>query len=46
MTEGRQDYNVTLGILTLAGIAFALQQTMGSRRCPRSSTTCTRRRRG
>jgi EmrB/QacA subfamily drug resistance transporter len=25
---GRQHYNVTLGILTLAGIAFALQQTM------------------
>jgi EmrB/QacA subfamily drug resistance transporter len=24
----RQDYNVTLGILTLAGIAYALQQTM------------------
>ncbi len=28
MVEGRQHYNVTLGILTLAGIAFALQQTM------------------
>ena len=28
MAEGRQHYNVTLGILTLAGIAFALQQTM------------------
>jgi EmrB/QacA subfamily drug resistance transporter len=26
--EARQDYNVTLGILSLAGIAFALQQTM------------------
>jgi EmrB/QacA subfamily drug resistance transporter len=26
--EGRQHYNVTLAILTLAGIAFALQQTM------------------
>jgi EmrB/QacA subfamily drug resistance transporter len=25
---GRQHYNVTLGILTLAGIAYALQQTM------------------
>jgi EmrB/QacA subfamily drug resistance transporter len=25
---GRQHYNVTLGILSLAGIAFALQQTM------------------
>jgi predicted MFS family arabinose efflux permease len=24
----RQDYNVTLAILTLAGIAYALQQTM------------------
>ena len=28
MAEGRQHYNVTLGILTLAGAAFALQQTM------------------
>ena len=28
MTGGRQHYNVTLGILTLAGAAFALQQTM------------------
>jgi EmrB/QacA subfamily drug resistance transporter len=28
VAEGRQHYNVTLGILTLAGIAFALQQTM------------------
>ena len=28
MAEGRQHYNVTLAILTLAGIAFALQQTM------------------
>jgi EmrB/QacA subfamily drug resistance transporter len=26
--EARQHYNVTLGILSLAGIAFALQQTM------------------
>jgi EmrB/QacA subfamily drug resistance transporter len=26
--EGRQHYNVTLGILSLAGVAFALQQTM------------------
>ena len=28
MQAGRQHYNVTLGILTLAGIAYALQQTM------------------
>jgi EmrB/QacA subfamily drug resistance transporter len=28
VAEGRQHYNVTLAILTLAGIAFALQQTM------------------
>ncbi len=28
MEEPRQHYNVTLGILTLAGSAFALQQTM------------------
>jgi EmrB/QacA subfamily drug resistance transporter len=28
VTEGRQHYNVTLGILSLAGVAFALQQTM------------------
>ncbi|MFL5967989.1 MAG: MFS transporter [Gaiellaceae bacterium] len=28
MAEGRQHYNVTLAILTLAGCAFALQQTM------------------
>ena len=28
MAEGRQHYNFTLAILTLAGIAFALQQTM------------------
>ena len=28
MEGGRQHYNVTLGILTLAGIAYALQQTM------------------
>jgi MFS family permease len=28
MVEGRQHYNVTLAILTLAGTAFALQQTM------------------
>ena len=28
MEPGRQHYNVTLGILTLAGIAYALQQTM------------------
>ena len=28
MEDGRQHYNVTLGILTLAGIAYALQQTM------------------
>src|SRR5436190_19762486 len=28
MAEGRQHYTVTLAILTLAGIAFALQQTM------------------
>ena len=28
MSEGRQHYNVTLAILTLAGVAFALQQTM------------------
>src|SRR5215208_3192853 len=28
MEAGRQHYNVTLAILTLAGIAFALQQTM------------------
>ena len=28
MGAERQDYNVTLGILTLAGIAYALQQTM------------------
>ena len=28
MAEGRQHYNVTLAILTLAGIAYALQQTM------------------
>lgn len=28
MEGGRQHYNVTLAILTLAGIAFALQQTM------------------
>ncbi len=28
MAEGRQHYNVTLAILTLAGTAFALQQTM------------------
>jgi EmrB/QacA subfamily drug resistance transporter len=28
VAEGRQDYNVTLAILTLAGTAFALQQTM------------------
>lgn len=28
MEEGRQHYNVTLGILSLAGVAFALQQTM------------------
>jgi EmrB/QacA subfamily drug resistance transporter len=26
--EGRQHYNVTLGILALAGLAYALQQTM------------------
>ncbi len=26
--EGRQDYNVTLAILTIAGTAYALQQTM------------------
>jgi EmrB/QacA subfamily drug resistance transporter len=26
--DGRQHYNVTLGILTLAGMAYALQQTM------------------
>jgi len=25
---GRQDYNITLGILTIAGTAYALQQTM------------------
>ena len=28
MQAGRQHYNATLGILTLAGIAYALQQTM------------------
>ena len=28
MADGRQHYNVTLAILTLAGTAFALQQTM------------------
>jgi EmrB/QacA subfamily drug resistance transporter len=28
VAEGRQHYNVTLAILTLAGTAFALQQTM------------------
>ena len=28
MAEGRQHYNITLAILTLAGTAFALQQTM------------------
>jgi EmrB/QacA subfamily drug resistance transporter len=28
VSEGRQHYNVTLAILTLAGVAFALQQTM------------------
>ena len=28
MEPARQHYNVTLGILTLAGIAFSLQQTM------------------
>jgi EmrB/QacA subfamily drug resistance transporter len=28
MQAGRRHYNVTLGILTLAGIAYALQQTM------------------
>ena len=28
MAGKRQHYNVTLAILTLAGIAFALQQTM------------------
>ena len=28
MEAGRQHYNVTLAILTLAGIAYALQQTM------------------
>src|SRR5438552_13795678 len=28
VAEGRQHYNVTLAILTLAGIAYALQQTM------------------
>jgi EmrB/QacA subfamily drug resistance transporter len=28
VAEGRQSYNVTLAILTLAGTAFALQQTM------------------
>jgi EmrB/QacA subfamily drug resistance transporter len=28
VSEGRQHYNVTLAILTLAGMAFALQQTM------------------
>ena len=28
MAAGRQHYNVTLAILTLAGIAYALQQTM------------------
>ena len=28
VAEGRQHYNVTLGILSLAGVAFALQQTM------------------
>src|SRR5438067_11797859 len=28
MEGGRQHYNVTLAILTLAGTAFALQQTM------------------
>ena len=28
MREGRQHYNVTLGILALAGLAYALQQTM------------------
>jgi predicted MFS family arabinose efflux permease len=28
VTGGRQHYNVTLAILTLAGTAFALQQTM------------------
>jgi EmrB/QacA subfamily drug resistance transporter len=28
VAEGRQHYNVTLSILTLAGIAYALQQTM------------------
>ena len=28
MEAERQHYNVTLAILTLAGIAFALQQTM------------------
>ncbi|MFL5950459.1 MAG: MFS transporter [Gaiellaceae bacterium] len=28
MEGGRQHYNVTLGILTLAGMAYALQQTM------------------
>jgi hypothetical protein len=30
--EGRQHYNVTLGILSLAGVAFALQQTAALRR--------------
>ena len=28
MEEGRQHYNVTLGVLALAGLAYALQQTM------------------
>src|SRR5437764_15362485 len=28
VAEGRRHYNVTLAILTLAGIAYALQQTM------------------
>src|SRR5262245_13242995 len=28
MAEGRQHYNVTLAILTLAGTSYALQQTM------------------
>src|SRR5437764_8511623 len=28
VAEGRQHYNITLAILTLAGIAYALQQTM------------------
>jgi EmrB/QacA subfamily drug resistance transporter len=28
VTDGRQHHNVTLAILTLAGVAFALQQTM------------------